>query len=145
MERIVALALAKAADRLVGKGFAPPVGNHPIDEVVALRIKGNVEKLSDEDYVPTVHVPLKLALALVLEKAGFQREYAMNLLVDAMTEALDAEVKGEETNLIVAQRIKDVEMAAERVESTMAALPKATRTGKTFVRVAIEELEVAAV
>jgi len=110
-----------------------PVGNHPINLQMALEIdvQGTIRKSADEEYTPTISIPITLALALVLEKAGFQRENAKALLISAMTEALTLDPK-EKANEHIAQRLKDIETAMTHVQQITSALPKQSRKGKTF-------------
>jgi hypothetical protein len=127
------------------------LGSHTINQTFTIQINGTVNKAADEQYTPTVDIPIKLALALVLEKAGFQRENAKKLLLDAMTEALTLSDKEEEllkdstsltpAELAIATRLKDVEKAMEHVKDVTNNLPPKTRKGKTTVSVTIKEIE----
>lgn len=112
-----------------------------IDEVVTIRIRGTVKKAKDTTRIPTTSIPLKVAMALLLEKAGYgreaQRQEAMHLLIEAMTEALE---DGWETNDSVAERIKDIDKAMERVQSGLAQLPPVDVNGAVKVNVTVEEL-----
>lgn len=135
MDNAVIVALAKwfknAAENIV-----LPVGVHPIDTELTLTVKGAVEKFEDQQYTPTVDIPLLPTLALLLEKAGFQRERAKELLIDAMTDALN---NGVEANEDIEDRIKDVHAAMQHVRQVTQALPKKTRSGRTTVAVAVTE------
>jgi len=126
-------------------------GKHNLAETITISIAGTVSKADDEQYTPTADIPLKLALALVLEKAGFQRENAKKILLEAMTEALSLSDKEEEllketttltpAELAIATRLKDVEKAMEHVKDVTNNLPPKTRKGKTTVSVTIKEVE----
>ena len=115
--------LAKAAGPL-----AP--GHYNVDETVTLRIAGAVDKCEDEVYTPTVAIPVKAVLGTLLPRLGATREAAMKVLVEAMTEAVNLDVKGDDT---LKARMKDVDAAMAQVESVLDALPPKTRTGKTLV------------
>lgn len=126
------------------------VGTHTLAETVTIQVAGTVTKGADESYVPTVDIPLKLALACVLEKAGFQRENAKKILLEAMTEALTLGDKEEEllkqtttltpAELALATRLKDVQSAMEHVKDVTRNLPTKTRKGKTIVSVSFDHL-----
>jgi len=135
MENIIKVALAKELTRQTKNTVIAP-GDYNIEETLTLRVKGFVRKGEDADYTPTVDIPLIVTLALVLEKAGFQRERAKALLTEAMTEALEAGVEARDN---VAQRVKDIDAAIAHVQEVTAALPKKTRSGATTVRIVIDE------
>lgn len=130
-------------------------GQYSLAETLTIQVNGSVTKGADEDYIPTVDIPLKLALACVLEKAGFQRENAKKILLEAMTEALNMGDKEEEllkqtttltpAELALATRLKDVQTAMEHVKDVTRNLPTKTRKGKTLVTVAIKEVEPATI
>ena len=115
-----------------------PVGTVEVDETVTLKVKATIKRSKDTKYTPTVAIPLKSCLALLLAKMGFQREHASKILIDAMTEALDGNKMGEET--IVAY-LADVDQAMERVQAITAALPKETRKGAMKVEGIIEVVD----
>jgi len=115
--------LAKAAGPL-----AP--GLYAVDETVTVRVSGTVQKSEDEVYTPTVAIPVKAVLGTLLPRLGATREAAMRVLVEAMTEAVNLDVKGDDT---LKARMKDVDAAMAQVESVLDALPPKTRTGKTLV------------
>ena len=117
------------------KGFTPEPGRHTVDATVTLKVTGEVVKGEDVPYTPTVDIPLLPTLALVMEKAGFQRERAKSLLVEAMTEAL---ANGEKGAGAVAERVKDIEVAMAHVREVTAALPQKVRTGATKVNLSVE-------
>jgi hypothetical protein len=127
------------------------VGTHNLADTVTIKVSGVVSKFADEVYTPTADIPLKLALALVLEKAGFQRENAKKILLEAMTEALNLGDKEEQllketttltpAELAIATRLKDVNVAMEHVKDVTNNLPAKTRKGKTTVSVTIKEQE----
>ena len=103
-------------------------GEHKIDNTLTIDIKGIVNKFADESYTPTVSIPIKATLALLLNRMGFQRDKAAALIVEVMTEALKADEKADEA---LAATLKEIEQAEQRVADMTAALPKKTRKGKT--------------
>jgi hypothetical protein len=136
MDNLTKLAISKALEKDT-KNFKATPGVHDIDTTITLRVKGTVKKGEDSDYTPTVDIPLLPTLALVMEKAGFMRELAKKLLVEAMTEALELSAKGEE---LVADRVKNIDEAMAHVREVTKALPKKTKSGATSVKVTVEEV-----
>ncbi len=137
MESLVAKAIERAAAK-TAKKLTLKVGVYDVDETMTIRVQGQIKKFADEDYTPTADIPLKAALALVLEKSGVTREAAANMLVEAMTEALAAGDKAEEA---VKARLNDIDVAMARVTAAAAKLPDKTRSGKTTCKVTLEVLE----
>lgn len=104
------------------------VGTHFIDEEIVVHICGTVEKFEDQMVAPTVSIPLIPTIALFWERAGIARDEAMNLLREAITEAMEDGVL--ENHRIKAQ-IDDVTTAIEAVrDDLIAQLPKMRRSGR---------------
>jgi hypothetical protein len=137
MDDLTKLAISKSLDKSL-KGFKAEPGVHNIDTTVSIRVQGTIAKGADAPYTPTVDIPMLPTLAIVLEKAGFQRETAKRLLIEAMTEALAA---GEQAAGPVADRVKDIETAMTHVRQVTNALPKKIKSGATTVKITIEELD----
>jgi len=107
-------------------------GRHYFDEVLTVRVTGTVEKQADQLVAPTTSVPLILTLALFWEKAGITREHALNMLREAITEAM---IEGADKNERIEARLKDVEAAVKAVKDELIAkLPKAKRSGKVVTK-----------
>lgn len=147
---ITKFALAKGLFAgLPGKDkFQAPVGTVEINQTVTLKIKGQIKKNPPGPFTPTIEIPLKLALAIALEKAGFQREHVKRILVESMTEALafkaatgDNEEAVEAKAAFLKERLNDIEAAEAHVASITEALPKGTRAGNTYCTLQIEEVE----
>lgn len=130
MQDAVVIALAKTLEKQA-KPIKLAPGDHQIDETVTLRITGRVRKGEDNEFTPTVEIPMLATMALLLEKSGFQRERSKALLIEAMQEALDAQVVGNEKSAIIAERVNDIQTAMEHVQEITAALPKKMRSGTT--------------
>ena len=115
------------------------VGSHYIDEVVTLRISGSVEKQKDAMVAPTTSLPLIPILALFWEKSGIARDHALQLLREAITEAME---NGKSKNAQIEAHITDVEKAVKAVKQDLIAkLPKQKRSG----RVVTKDLQIAIV
>lgn len=130
MNSILLTALNSVVGKLVKSNGPVAPGLYNVDETITIRVAGSVEKLEDEVYTPTVDIPLKRAMALLLHRAGIQREAAKAALVAAMSEALTT---GKGSDDAIDEYIADVDAAMAHVVSVTAALPPKVRTGKTKV------------
>ncbi len=137
MDSLIAKAIEKAAAK-TAKKLDLSEGVYDVDETMTIRVQGRIKKGADEDYTPTADIPLKAALALLLEKSGVTRDAATAMLVEAMTEALEA---GEKAESAVKERLTDIDAAMARVQAAAARLPDKTRKGKTTCKVTLEVLE----
>ena len=142
------LALAKAIKEKALKDARKnlTVGTHNVD--VTAHISGTITVGADEEFIPTVCVPLKAAMALFIRYCGITRNAAETALVKAMTEALNNAQRGAETVDTVAGAISEEESiiaACEaQVTKMMGALPKQTRSGKVTTKLTVAPVEVAA-
>ena len=113
------------------------VGRHEIDEVLVVRVRGSVEKHTDQLVSPTVSIPLVSTLALFWEKAGLNRDEALALLREAITEAMDDKVN---EDAAIQNRIDDVQEAISAIRKDLIdQLPKMKRSG----RLVTKDLEIA--
>lgn len=104
------------------------VGRHEIEETLLVRVRGHVEKHDDQMISPTVSIPLVSVLAYFWERAGIERDAAMTILREAITEAMS---NGENEDAAVKKRIEDVESAIKAVKTDLiATLPKMPRSGR---------------
>lgn len=104
------------------------VGRHDIDEVLVVRVRGSVERHSDQLVSPTVSIPLVSTLALFWEKAGLNRDEALALLREAIVEAMDDKVN---EDAAIQQRIDDVQEAITAIRKDLIdQLPKMKRSGR---------------
>ena len=114
-----------------------PIGQHYIDKEFVVRIRGTVVKHKDQMIAPTVSIPLVTTLALFWEKAGLNQDVALELLREAIAEAMD---NGVDDNHVIRQRIEQVETAIKAVKNDLIAqLPKIPRTGKVVTEHLIVE------
>lgn len=127
--------LVTALNAVIGKlakgnnPIAP--GSYSIDETITLRVAGTIDKGDDENYTPTISVPVKALAATLLPRLGATREAGIAVLVEAITEALNNGKKADET---LRNRMKDADAAFDMVnQRVLANLPPSTRTGKTIV------------
>ena len=139
MNDMISLAIASILEKETKdfkKEIAP--GVYAVDTTISVTIKATVKKGEPSEYTPTCDIPLKETLALILEKAGFQRENMMKTIVECMKEALESKAKG---NSIIAERLKDIDVAMERVTNMTEQLPKKSKQGIVTItgEVTIEE------
>ncbi|MCB9924898.1 MAG: hypothetical protein H6822_22150 [Planctomycetaceae bacterium] len=108
------------------------VGRHYFDEQFVVRVSGSVEKHEDQLVAPTVSIPLVTTLALFFDKCGVTRDAALNLLREAITEAMDENVNEDAK---IKERIGDVEKAIKAVKDELIGkLPKMKRSGKVITK-----------
>jgi hypothetical protein len=107
-------------------------GRHCFDELLTVRVSGTVEKQADQLVAPTVSIPLILTLALFWEKCGVNRDHALQMLREAITEAME---NGKTKDEQIEARMKDVEKAVAAVKQDLIAkLPKAKRSGRVITK-----------
>jgi len=112
-------ALAKAGGG--GKPRLDP-GEHAVDVVV--RIAGLLRQGEPTEFVPTVAIPHKRAMAFLIQFAGLAGEAAIRALAHAMRQALDAEAPVD---------LSVVEAAERTVAEAVGSLPKQARAGRLSV------------
>lgn len=137
MEAIETLALAKAVKDAAAKKAREElaVGKHSVDFTV--RVSGELTVGEDESYTPTVKVPFKAALALFVRYSGVTGDAALNALVKAFTEAVEAD--GDTVAALEASA--DLVAAEARLNAALGELPKATRKGKVLTKLVVEAVE----
>jgi len=107
------------------------VGRHWIDETVVVRIKGSVERHKDQLIAPTVSIPLIPTIAFFWDRLGVEKDAAMRVLREAITEAMQLQTN---ESPAIKGRIDDVAEAVAAVKRDLICeLPKMRRTGKTDV------------
>ena len=108
------------------------VGRHEIDEVLVVRVRGTVEKHTDQLVSPTVSIPLVSTLALFWEKSGLNRDEAISLLREAITEAMDDKVNEDAS---IQARIEDVHQSISAIRKDLIdQLPRMNRTGRLVTK-----------
>lgn len=96
-------------------------GTYEFDEVLVVRVTGSAEKQEDQLVTP-----------LLWEKCGVEQDQAMNLLREAITEAMD---EGVSEDPHIKSRIEDVNSAIAAVrKDLLARLPKMPRVGRTITK-----------
>jgi hypothetical protein len=107
------------------------VGRHWIEETVVVRIKGSVERHEDQLIAPTVSIPLIPTIAFFWDRLGVEKDAAMRVLREAITEAMQLQTN---ESPAIKSRIDDVAEAVAAVKRDLISeLPKMRRTGKTDV------------
>lgn len=117
------------------------VGCHNVDETFVVRVCGSVERHEDQWIAPTISIPLIPVVAFLWERLGVERDTAMTILRDAITEAMQS--KTNESPSIKSRMDEVAEAVAAVKRDLIGVLPKMRRTGRTDVsdlRVTIADL-----
>ena len=117
-----------------------PVGEHSLDEVITLHVRGGVKVGKNTEYRPTGEIPTKLAFALFIHYSGITGPAAMKALVKALKQAAELAALPEkelETKLAAIREVADLAQAEAEVTKGLAQLPLKTRNGtvKTIVEI----------
>jgi hypothetical protein len=107
------------------------VGRHWIDETLVIRVSGTVERHEDQWIAPTISIPLIPTIAFFWERLGVEKDAAMSVLRDAITEAMRAKV---DESPSIKSKMDDVAEAVAAVKRDLISeLPKMRRAGRTDV------------
>jgi hypothetical protein len=107
------------------------VGRHWIDETVVLRVSGTVERHEDQLIAPRISIPLIPVIAFFWERLGVEKDAAMSVLREAITEAMRA--KADESPAIKSKMDDVAEAVAAVKRDLIGELPKMRRAGRTDV------------
>jgi hypothetical protein len=122
-------------------GLDLDVGRHWVDETVVIRVSGTVERHEDQWIAPTISIPLIPTIAFFWERLGVEKDAAMSVLREAITEAMRLHTN---ESPAIKSRIDDVAEAVAAVKRDLISeLPKMRRAGRTDVsdlRVTVNEL-----
>jgi hypothetical protein len=117
------------------------VGRHWVDETIVVRVSGTVERHEDQWIAPTVSIPLIPTIAFFWDRLGVEKDAAMQVLREAITEAMLAKTN---ESPAIKSRMDDVAEAVAAVKRDLIAeLPQMRRAGRTDVgdlQVAFSEL-----
>lgn len=113
------------------------VGTHQVDVVV--HVKGTITVGEDYPRTPTVGVPVKELMALLLARSGALREANVKLLQECFTEVMaDGEGKGKDA---LKAAVKDLEAVWEpQVNAILATLPTAQVRGPVTTKLSVVEV-----
>ena len=118
------------------KGVSLPPGRYEFDTVVTLRVHGEVLRSKDTDYTPTADIPLLPTMALLLQRIGWGKKKAEQVLIECAAEAISM---GEEVGPEIAEHIKRAEETLATLKARLSAgLPKKSRKGATTFRGDVE-------
>ena len=107
------------------------VGRHWVDETVVVQVSGTVERHEDQWIAPTISIPLIPTIAFFWERLGIQKDTAMGVLRDAITEAMRA---GSNESPSIRSKMNEVAEAVAAVKRDLIdELPKLRRAGRTDV------------
>lgn len=148
MQPIKALAVAKAikakaistARAQVGPTTTKQDGGeaetHYLDFTV--RVHGAITIDPDTTQAPTCRIPLLATLALACERMGFQREGLRDILVEAMTSAIEMQ---QAPSGVLADYIREAEEAESFVRKAVEELPRVPRKGAVRAALTVTEEE----
>jgi len=142
MNTIETIALKKAVADRDWKEAKSGLAAGEYEVSFAARIIGTISKFADEEYVPTTHIPLKAVIALAIRKSGVLREHFIRCLFDAMREALEAGLQGDDKVAAIMETVDGETVAdmMDRVQAECRRLPMETRDGKIKARLEIVEI-----
>jgi len=107
------------------------VGRHWVDETFVVRVSGAVERHEDQWIAPTVSIPLIPTVAFFWDRLGVEKDDAMRVLREAITEAMLAKTN---ESPAIKSRMDDVAEAVEAFKRDLIGeLPKMRRAGRTDV------------
>ena len=107
------------------------VGRHWVDETVVVRVSGTVERHEDQWIAPTISIPLIPTITFFWERLGVEKDRALSVLRDAITEAMRAKVNESPR---IKSKMDDVAEAIAAVKwDLIGELPKMRRAGRTDV------------
>jgi len=133
-EATKAAALAAAANLLAKKAgtVKPSAGDYHFDNMkVVVTLNGRANKAEDYERTPTASIPMIPVLCILLKKTGAVGNNCLNLIMEAMTEALEAGEKGDE---YMQALMKEYAVAEEAVKAKLAKLPAVQAKGPFTVK-----------
>lgn len=129
MNTLIATALKSCFEKLAKSLPALSAGSYHVDETLTIRVVGEVNKAPDEEYIGTTSIPYKKVFELFLARMGFQREAAMDIVTQVMTDAANGLCPAD----LGFEDYINVDDIEKIVQAGLAAMPTKVRTGKTFV------------
>jgi len=131
-ETLIALSnlLAKAAKEVE---LAP--GSYSVKEKVSIDVDASISKLEAELYIPTVSVPWKKVVALMLKRAGATRNALKELLQSCVMQAV---AESSDLSELIAAEIEEIETWEAEVQEISGAAGCKKRAGKTNVKGTID-------
>jgi hypothetical protein len=127
---LAAIAKLAADAAKMTRGDLDP-GTYALDPVVTLCLTGDVVVSADTEKAPTCSIPLLPALALMAKRMGCQRESALKILREVMTEAINL---GKDATEELLEETGVAEVEAKIREEVIAKLPKTPVKGLIKVK-----------
>ncbi len=122
LSNLQVVVLSKIAGQLDKKADVAP-GAHSFDFTV--RVKGQATRGEDSEQKATCRALTMETLALFIQRAGMQREKALEILVDVMTDNIVRDASQQDALL----KITGVKAAMVRLDAEMDKLPKTKKKG----------------
>lgn len=119
-------------------------GLYPVD--ITVRISGNLKVGEDSEKTPTVRIPQKKVMALMLAKAGAIRPHLLTLMEECIGEVIAAQVQSEasgEEGEEPGEVLQDAYAEAydQIVAKFCAGLPKIRERGHVSAKLVMERVE----
>lgn len=126
----VATALRKSLDAETARAEVNPGVYHDIRLTLSIEVD-EMRVAPDTDKIPTSSIPLLPAMALLLKRMGVQREEALGVLRDVMTQALEM---GKDATKQLLEETGVAEMEQRLRDEVIAKLPRVPVKGAVTVR-----------
>jgi hypothetical protein len=139
LSRVISEKVFKASRKEFGPGL------YPVD--LTVRISGNLKVGEDFEKKPTIRIPQKKVMALMLAKAGAMRPHLMTLMEECIGETirmqLAAEAAGELAEETVAGSLQEHydEQYDQMVAQFCSNLPKIKERGHVLSNLTLERVE----
>jgi hypothetical protein len=128
MDDVTKFALAKLVKEEDEKTLRAKVGPGVYKVDVTLHISGTLKVGKDYPKTPTVSIPVKEVMALLIHRMGVTREKAKEILIDVLKTAIAESGKGEGS--IAHEYKEEIEAAEAHVKEVISALPKTISKGQ---------------
>ena len=107
-------------------------GRHSIDEVLLVRVKGEVLQREDQLATPTVSIPLIPTLAFLLQRMGKNRAKSLVTLAAAISDAMRS---GTNVSECIEDETREVEAMIDGIrQGLLEQLPKQARRGACITK-----------
>lgn len=145
MQHIEEIALSKAVKTAVATRARSELEPGVYGVNFKCQVSGTLTIGEDEEYTPTVAIPLKTTLALFIRRMGITREHAIEALKSAMTDALrandDLEGKNDRILAELSESEEIVDETMNMVNEMIGELPTKVRKGKVLSDLTVSDVE----
>jgi hypothetical protein len=103
-------------------------GTFEVNENISIQLIGTLKKGKTYESAPTVNIPFKTVLALMIEKSGAMKKKLIKMFTECATEAILNKESLEEK---FQERFIDYEEATGLIKQSLKSLPKIKKNGPT--------------